>query len=314
MDKIFWFVAPKITLDNCVGPECPSGEPMYLNIGTVDFESDIVVDMPATGDTLAVLTIPGQSGATVDLTPFRALIESTNPGKFSNGIRITSTTLVTAYYEVYDSRNSGMYTLKGANGLGKDFVVPSQNLWDNDLGFDPDPIHAIYIVATENGTQVEFTPSHDAIGFPAGGTYTTPVLNKGETYIIFAQSNLGVNHLGGTVINVTAGGNIAVMICDDSVGPGVKKTINGDQLIPTTLIGSEYLVMMGASTDETAFIVPTVDGTQLWLDGVLQVVTLNIGDNYAVALIDHTHIETSEPVYVYHLSGFSAIYEKCVLL
>ena len=307
MDKIFWFVAPKITLDNCVGPECPSGEPMYLNIGTVDFESDIVVDMPATGDTLAVLTIPGQSGASIDLTPFRALIEASNAGWSQKGIRITSTTLVTVYYELYDSRNSGMYTLKGLNGLGKNFVVPSQNLWDNDLGYDPDPIHAIYIVATENGTQVEFTPSYDAVGFPAGGTYTTPVLNKGESYAIFAQSNLGVNHLGGTVLDVVAGGNIAVMVSDDSVGPGGKKTINGDQLIPITLIGDEYLVMMGASANETAFIIPTVDGTQIELDGVLQGVTLNVGDNYAIPLVDHTHIKATNPIYVYHASGFQAM-------
>jgi len=329
MDKEFWFAAPKITTDNCSGPApggCPGGKPMNICIGTVDFPATVIVDMPATGDTLAVLNIPAQSGYILrldDLAKYgaypggRTKTETVSPGYGNKGIHIKSSTLISAFYEVNGNSNAEMYVLKGKNALGTDFLVPTQIEYANNIAaYDPDPIHAVYIVATDNATQVEVTLTKAAIGHPIG-TFTI-TLNKGQVYMLQAASNLGANHFAGSRIRVTAGEPVTVLVSDDSVSPAGKYNINGDQIVPIRLFGTKYIVMVRGGTSERAYVMPAKNGTQIYVNGAL-LGTYNAGQTVIVPIATDTYINSNPatpddyPFSVYHYIRGVQAYAGAVL-
>ncbi|MBD3249947.1 PKD domain-containing protein, partial [Candidatus Woesearchaeota archaeon] len=318
-DKEFWFVAPDITQ----GHGSPGGEPMYLRFTAMGNASRTFICMPANPafDTIWV-DIAANSTQSVDLSAFKADIENFPNDQVNNkGLYIKSTdpsdpTLdggdIIAYYDIDNPWNADIWALKGENALGKDFYVPFQNFWRNDLGYNPDPLSAIDIVATEDGTTIQITPTNDIVNssggvHPAGIPYTV-TLNKGETYSAIAAGNLGSEHLGGTKIEVTSGGNIAVTISDDSIRKEGCRDINGDQLIPLSVIGHEYIVMKSQLNandgGERLYVMATDDNTDVFIDG-FYVTTIDEGESYCKVITNNsTHVEGSKPVYAYHVAGY----------
>jgi len=177
------------------------------------------------------------------------LIESKPADQIINsGLLITSTSLITAYYEEASPSNPEMFVLKGRNALGDYFFIPAQNIMSNWAFYNLPPVipySSFDIVATEDNTVVTITPANNIVGHAAGVAFTV-VLNKGQVYSAAAIGRNPEDHLMGT--RVTSNKNIAITIKDDSIGgDGYAGCLDlaGDQIVPLSLVGTKYISMPG---------------------------------------------------------------------
>ena len=310
-DTAFWFAAPQVTYN---GGGLHSNRPIYLRITTFSSSASITVSEPANINFVTkTINIAAFSSATLDLTPDIDQIESKPPNQVLNyGLYIQSTSLVTAYYEESSQDNPEMFVLKGKNALGTNFLIPAQNLMDNDSTKAPPAYSAFDIVATEDNTTVTITPAKDIIGHAAGTTFTV-VLNKGQSFSSAAVAYLAAGHLMGSI--VTSDKPIAITIKDDSIGGGgyyACLDLAGDQIVPISIIGTKYISIPGYLNNapgvpptDWVFIMATQNNTTITINGKQEAV-LNTGQTYKRGAYDSTlYIDASLPVYTLHLSGFS---------
>lgn len=305
-DKEFWFVAPEISLTH-------EDRPIYLRISTLGSAATVTIDQPANSSfTPIVLNIAANTTLSRDLTLSINDIENgVTPNIIENkGLHIVSTADINIYYEVLGSQNgkvlnSDIFTLKGRNALGKMFYTPFQNQLDN-ANSNIKGASSIDIVATEDNTTITITPTQAVVGHAAGTPFKIK-LNKGQTYSAKAVGITGALHLSGTV--VTSDKPIAVTVKDDSIVQGSAIDLAGDQIVPTDIIGKEYIVVKGqlngngTALGDRAVIVATVNGTVVTTPNGTK--TLNAGETYNYQVTAGAEYITSDkPIYVFHLSGF----------
>jgi uncharacterized protein (TIGR02145 family) len=298
IDNEFWFVAPEIASSH-------GDSPIFMRISTMDDTAEISLRLPADLSFVPITQkILPNTTFNIDLTVFKALLENFPPNMVhNNGMLLTSTKLITAYYECANGSNPGIFSLKGNNGLGTDFYVVSQNRYANHDGNE-----SFDIIATEDNTVVTITPSDTIVGHKAGTPFTV-VLKKGQTYSARAVYTLASRTLGGS--HITSDKPIAVTWQDDSIITGGWDIVC-DQTIPVNLLGKDYIAIKGfadnvepGNNDERVYILATQDNTQVQVDGVV-VSMLNAGQQYdhGIPSASNTaYIKTNKPVYVLHLSG-----------
>lgn len=339
VDYEFWFAAPYGNTDHA--PYWPQeypykvgGRPIYLRLATQDADADITVTLPALGVTVANLNIKANSTASVDLTPYLANIQCSKEGNVveDKGIYIRSNALITAYYEIASVLNTDIFSLKGQNALGKEFYTPFQNLMTNDQYHNGEgvPDNGIYgdaaysyivIVATQDHTVVNIKPTTNCVGISSGSTKTV-TLDRGQTYVVRSTGQDINSRMSGTYIKSTK--PIAVTIGEDSAYPdyytnsGDCEDYIGDQLTPTSVTGTDYLVVQGQGYSaakntgknfyEIVAVTATMDNTVIKLDGTQYGSVLNKGETISIELSDpnaiYTFIQASHPVYAFHISGY----------
>lgn len=304
IDTVFWFAAPWITTGHA------NNIPVVLRLSSFNQVTQVRVRQPAsTFDT--TFSIPANSLISESLSHLINQIENIPANTVLNrGIKITSDFPITAIYEVVTAvNNPETYSLKGQNGMGKEFVCPFQTKGNNGP-YTPTPKSQIDIIATENGTIVWITPKCNVVGHLANVTYSI-ALNAGQSYGIENVTNLesvAGQNLSGTI--VVSNKAISVSVSDDSVhGVSGCYDLMGDQIVPVEVIGTEYIINKGGlnvGEYEGAYIVATQNYTQLTInDGAITTVLLNRGDTYFyLATQPLTYIIGDKPVYVIHASGF----------
>ncbi len=226
-------------------------------------------------------------------------------------VKFTTSKLSTCFYETTHPTSSDLYSMKGFNGLGTTFVAPFQNRWENEVGGGGSTLD---IVATENNTAVIITPSNNLKdGQPAGKPFAVS-MTRGQYYRVAAASYLKNQRLNGTIIKSNK--PIAVTMNDFEVKYDNNRTdLNGDQLVPVEVLGSEYILVKGRYQDVNAlgnitnldryFVTAVYDNTQITIGGNL-VATLNAGQSYDRAFANGVNAEymtSSNPVYVYQISS-----------
>ncbi|HOK52321.1 MAG TPA: IgGFc-binding protein, partial [Bacteroidales bacterium] len=339
-DTAFWFAIPRMTPNHpASGVYHPGGKPVYLVFAALG-PTTVTISMPANPSfTPITYTFTAAGSARIDMSSY---INTTNPAAsienapentvLNKGLYIRSDrNFITAYYEVDNYYNRDIFSLKGANALGTEFIVPFQrDTWNASDGNNgtynspyPDgtytmsPYSTIDIVATENNTQITITPSVNVLGHPAGVPFTI-TLNRGQTYSIRSIDKSTANHMGGT--KIVANKKIAITIKDDSVKKSGSYDLQGDQNIPKNIAGKNYIVMRGRisrkdcnhnsalitegnPSGEQVYIYGTAAGTKVTINDTLrgtigegQRLNWNISNNA-------TFISADKPVYVYHVSG-----------
>lgn len=310
-DTLFWFAAPYVSTGHCGGATCPGGQPILFRISTLGIAATVTISEPANPAFVPiVLNIPANSTVSQDVTAQRAMIENVPANSINNfGLQVRSDNLVTVYYEVNQWYNPEIFALKGKNSLGTEFYISSQNVWNNGV-YAPTPYSSFEIVATEDNTSVTITPSKNITGHTAGVPFTI-ILNKGQTYSATATSQSAANHLTGS--HVVTDKPVAITISDDSVAKDGCRDLIGDQTIPVNIIGKEYIIMKGqVFTDERFFVLAVQDNTDITVNGVY-VTTINTGQTYSAAFTVNTHVGASNPVYMYHVSGFQCELGSAIL-
>jgi len=296
VDKTFWFAAPDIQ---------QFVEPNYLRVTSFNKEATVTITQPANpGFVPIVQKVAANSSYTFDLTNFTAAIESDGADIITNkGLLITATEKIMAYYEPAKDVNPDIYALKGSNALGTDFIITSQKKWASYQ----DVPSSFYVVATEDNTTINITPSVDLVGHSKTDGSYTKVLNKGQVYVADAVSNLGLSHVGGSI--VTSDKPIAVTMANDLVSPpGGCGDQNGDQLVSSSVAGTEFITLPGGlnvdGITDLVYIYPIADNTTISVNGI-SVGNRNRGEFYEVANTGQTlNITTDRPVMIYQLGGF----------
>jgi gliding motility-associated-like protein len=305
-DDLFWFAAPEISV-NWANFDAP----IVLRITSYENPADVTISQPAGGGMPQQnVSLLANSSQTVDLTPWLGIIENQPANTILNyGLKITSTSDVTIYYEVVSSEcqcNPEIFVLKGRNALGTDFFVPMQNFLDNNPVYNPVPFSAFEIVATEDNTIVSITPTADIVGHPAGITFNV-ALNEGQTYSATATSGLAADHLMGS--RVTSNNPIAITYKDDLLNGGILgpcSDLGGDQIVPIEILGTEYIAVNGFlnAPGDQLFIMGTEANTDISFNGA-PLATIGPGETYAVAVGGQSaYVEATAPVSVLQLSGF----------
>ncbi len=295
-DTAFWFAAPEIA--NSIGDS-----PVFLRFLSYGDPAVITVSQPANGAfTPIVVNLAANAIDSIDLTPFLADVESPAGNSVSsNGLKITSTGVISAYYELNASGNRELFSLKGTQSLGDNFYTPFQKSWDNGVT-TPASFSSIEIVATEDGTTVLITPKTEIVGHSANTSFSV-TLNEGETYSARDISLDADSSLSGTI--VSSNNPIAVTVFSGALSNTGCLSTMGDQITPTDYIGSDYIIYKGNSTNEKIVILSTQNATSLSIENSTTTSTLiNWSETYTYDLTDSiTYIHSSKPIYVWHASG-----------
>ncbi|MFM2359658.1 MAG: hypothetical protein RLY16_1651, partial [Bacteroidota bacterium] len=212
-DTTFWFVAPDCTWPANAAANTES--PIYLRLTSQNAPAVVTISLPANPSILPItVSLAANAVSSVNLTPYFSSIENAPANQVLNkGILIRSTNFITAYYEQSSLYNPDIFALKGSNALGTEFIIPTQNTWNNNTVYTPPaPTNSFEIVATENNTQVTITPKSNIVGHSAGTAFTI-TLNRGQTYSATATGAAGNQHLGGSTVSATA--PIAITTKDD---------------------------------------------------------------------------------------------------
>lgn len=317
IDKKFWFAAPDIS-------EIHADRPIYLRIATLDTKANVKVSIPATGVTLDQFSLQANSIRTSDLTSRINMIENGAYGFVSKkGILIESDQEITAYYEVrgiseWGPSNCDIYALKGSNALGTEFILPMQNYWIS-ANEAPDAYASFQIVAIEDNTVVTITPTQDLSSNLKGITFSV-TLHRGEVYTERASNKTNpLLRPTGTVVKSTK--NIAITITDDSMFD--KTTIvagawdmGGDQIIPITKAGKEYVINRVSNTNlgiDKIFITGIEDSTEILINDSTKMQLNRSETKYYTLNKNYNYVKASKPVYILHIGGFDSELAAAIL-
>ena len=201
---------------------------------------------------------------------------------------------------------------KGQLALGTEFrsghlVTNTQQDWRK--------AHFISVMASEDNTTVSFQDLPEGVTFVNGypGQIT---LDKYESFVVglnIQDNHDNPNSLQGSLI--VADKPVAVNSgswLSGTVGSG--RDIGVDQLIPTNLVGTKYILVKGEATTnagllERPIIIATEDNTEVYLRGESTIVaTLNAGEELILDGDEYLNsdallIETSKAAYVYQMTS-----------
>ncbi|MBL7932816.1 MAG: gliding motility-associated C-terminal domain-containing protein, partial [Bacteroidia bacterium] len=199
--------------------------------------------------------------------------------------------------------NKEMISLKGSRGLGTDFFVPIPNsvatmtqFADAGVGFD--------VVATQTGvTTVLISPMAACVAHGKNMTFAK-TLAQGQTFSVKDLNSVNPSQLGGSI--VSSDKPIAVTI-RGSVTNTACSSYYLDQIVPTSKLGKDYVILKGngiqdvayilAPQNATGFTVTTSSGSFNWL--------VNASETYSVDITSPiTYVKANKPFYLFHLSGY----------
>lgn len=296
-DTVFWFAAPEISSSE-------GDSPVHLRLLSYGSPATITVSQPANGAFAPiVVNLGANSNDSVDLTPFLASIESPAADvAANNGLKIASTSEITAYYELTAGGNKEIFALKGSKGLGTNFYTPFQENWDNAV-VAPATFSSIDVVASEDNTTVLITPRTDIVGHTGGVTYSITLM-QGETY---SARDVDVNastSLSGSI--VSSDKPISVTTFSGALSNSGCTSTMGDQITTTDYIGQDFIIHKGNVSGDRVYILATENSTAITIENSGTTNTLiNWSETYEYVLTDTiNYIHTSKPVYLWHASGY----------
>ncbi|GAB4205723.1 MAG: hypothetical protein Fur0023_14830 [Bacteroidia bacterium] len=209
-------------------------------------------------------------------------------------------------YSISNAANREFISLKGRLGLDTNFYTPFQNSFISSNTIIPKGKSSIDIVASENNTTVLITPRANIIGHSANTTFSV-LLQKGQTYSCQDTSTISPTLLAGSI--VSSDKPISVTISSHGlVNSGCLSSV-ADQITSTNYISNKYVVEKsnGNSLSDIVYILATANSTSITVNngGPLFGTLINFGQTYSVSITSpHTYIETTQPVYVFHVGGY----------
>jgi hypothetical protein len=331
-DNLFWFAAPDVSSVHGNAPQ--NGSPINLHV-TAEAATTVTISQPANPSFTPITFQLGERELrSIRLDTFVTISQIENypttwpapPGGIQNkAFKITSEPgKIAVYYELDNTYNRELFTLKGSNALGKEFYVSTQNFFPNG-NYSGTAWSGFVIASTEDNTRIVVFPNDDWYYFDTNpGDSIVLMLNAGETFAFRAASVDASRHING--VPVKSDKDIVITIYDDSIkkkntantscSSALSYDIIGDQLIPVARTGKEYIIVKGAVTNvlepncpadggERIFITSTEPNTDITIDG-LYITTLPLAGQVFSFPVETRiiHVLASKPVYVIHLTGF----------
>lgn len=222
------------------------GSQMELYI-TADANTSVTVEV-ADGSFSSTYQVKANDILTVDIPP-GAFIG--NQGQFLKGIHIISLKPIAVYAHIFAQNVSGATLLLPVNTLSKDYlsinykqISNSNNGTKNTEGV---PSYSTFaVIATEDNTTVEITPSQPLLnGIPANQPFTVN-LKKGEVYQGLSATDLTGTHIRSIVSATSACKKIAVFSGSSKISIGCQGDKGSSdnlfqQVYPLAVWGKNYI-------------------------------------------------------------------------
>ncbi|MDQ6814063.1 MAG: PKD domain-containing protein [Bacteroidota bacterium] len=214
---------------------CPEKMQVYI---TSDINTSGLIEIASIGFSQAY-TVTANQITTIDIPRSAALADE---GLYNTGIHVTSVAPVVVYSFIYVSAISGATLCLPTNVLGKDYYSINYDQLSNEAN----SYSYFFVVATEDNTTVEITPTQTTKGKrPANQTFTVP-LNKGQIYQVLATGDL-TGSIIKSVSTATSGCKKIGVFCGSgkiSIGctnsPGSSDNLY-QQVYPTSTWGKKFL-------------------------------------------------------------------------
>ncbi len=302
-DREFWFAAPNVD-----GNGGNYNLPIVVRMTSLSSPATVTISIPANSSfSPIIVSLPANSTETVDLSTWVDLLQTAPNTVQNKGLLVQSSADITAYYEVVSSYcgcTPEIFSLKGRNALGTLFYVSSQYTYSIDTVRQPAATTSFDVVATQDNTKVTVVPNQPIIGHGAHASFVVS-LNRGQTWSATGIYRDLIHHLQGSMIQSDK--PVAVTLKDDEVwGDGTCADLIGDQTIPVSVTGNEYIVSKGyLSPRDRVFVLATDDNCSIFLDGnASPSVLLNKGQSWTFNLSDNSaYIRGDKNFYVYHITG-----------
>ncbi|MCX6200946.1 MAG: IgGFc-binding protein, partial [Bacteroidetes bacterium] len=221
---------------------------LYL---TSDKDAKVTVEIPAVGYSVTYNITANQTTLSNPLPKTGAQDARINTtGLLKRGIHITSDVPIVAYAHIYNASVSGATLLFPTNTLGKEYYSVNYTQLSNANSSNS----FFFVVATEDNTTIEITPSADNLNGLAPGVATTiPItLNQGDVYSVFGTvtGTRGTDLTGSKVRSISTAGSvgckkIAVFSGSGKISIGGNGNGSADNLIaqslPAVAWGKKYL-------------------------------------------------------------------------
>ncbi|MEK0414547.1 MAG: hypothetical protein RL070_2035, partial [Bacteroidota bacterium] len=222
---------------------------LYL---TSDKNAKVTVEIPGLGYTASYTVTANQTTLSNPLPKTGAQDARINStGLLKKGIHITSDVPIVAYAHIYNSSISGATLLFPTNTLGKEYYSVNYTQLSNE---NNNSNSFFFVVATEDNTTIEITPSAANVNGLAPGVATTiPItLNQGDVYSVFGtvSGRTGTDLTGSKIRSISTAGSvgckkIAVFSGTGKISIGGTGSGSADNLfaqsLPAVAWGKKYL-------------------------------------------------------------------------
>jgi hypothetical protein len=220
---------------------------------TSDKNANVKVEIPAVGYSATYTVTANQVTLSNPLPKAGAQDSRINTtGLLKRGIHITSDVPIVAYAHIYNASISGATLLFPTNTLGKEYY--SVNYTQQSNANDANSF--FFVVATEDNTTIEITPSAANVnGLTPGVATTIPItLNQGDVYSVFGtvSGTKGTDLTGSKVRSISTAGSVGCKKIAVFSGAGkmsIGSTGNGSadnliaQSLPAVAWGKKYLTV-----------------------------------------------------------------------
>ncbi|MCC6718746.1 MAG: PEP-CTERM sorting domain-containing protein [Acetobacteraceae bacterium] len=223
--------------------------------------------------------------------PISNIYQQSGTGIVNTGFSVTSASAIAGYFVNRQQATTDMSYLLDSSALGNNYLVASQGS-PSSSGFGEGSQVAIH--ATQNGTNVTFTPT--------GGAPVAVTLNAGETYkYAGGTTNLTGSQVAADKPVAVFGGSSCAQV---PVGATYCDTLL-EQMIPTERLSKTYALAasqganISSSGTDLVRVIASADATDVKVNGVV-VATLNKGQFYEFSLSANAgaSVEGSNPVMV----------------
>ena len=219
----------------------------------------------------------------IDIDPSQAYIEVSEYGQVvDKGLQVITTDTVSVYCANIATYSFDASYVLPIDGIADDYIIQT---YDQSGGIDYNPTSAFVIVATEDNTTVDITPSVKTLDNHDAGTEYTITLNKGQAYQV--RSNMGYTgnrDLSGTRVTardckriaVFNGNNLSTVPTD----AGSDADCIFEQAMPLRSWGKKFVVTSSLNRiDDYVKITSSSDGNEITRNGT-HLCTLNANESY----------------------------------
>ncbi len=262
----------------------------------------MTIKNPNSGYTSTVNLVAGLNKIQPTLTPTTECYVTSSEVVEKKALYITSTDTISLFASNYVSKVFDVSGILPTNALLDEYMIQTYPNSSQKPDYSPE----FLIVATENNTIVDITPTMETAGGKVANQSFSVTLNKGECYQVQTKNKVEGSDLSGSLVKARNGKKIAVFNGNERVNIPYDGSNEGDHLfeqaMPVSFWGTQFVI--SRSLDRAVdFIRVTArnNDTSIKRNGVV-VATINSGQTYQFELLtpdESCFIETSCPAAVY---------------
>ncbi len=216
-----------------------AAEKMQIYI-TSDVSTTGLVEIPSISFSQSY-TVTANQITTVDIPRTAALLDE---GQYNHGIHVTANSPVVVYSFIYVNAISGATLCLPTNVLGREYYSINYTQLSNE----GNSYSYFAVVATEDATTVEITPSQASKGGKAANVPFTVTLNKGQIYQLLSNSDLTGSKIKSISVGSSSCKRIGVFSGSGKISIGCTTTAGSSdnlyqQVYPNSSWGKKYITV-----------------------------------------------------------------------